>query len=287
MLDLDAGKLVSEKLLDEKDMATGEDLHTSVRGLSMPTGLTDILSGNGKYFFLHDQVFDPEGNTLRADSLDAGEIQHVFTPTGFLDDSWFHRTYWLWGSRFHSGWNQWYKAGRAVPAGRILVHQGPSVFGFGRVQGDYRWATPLKYHLFRIEKNPELLGPAKKKEAGYGQPTQNKFKYDWTRDIPLFVKAMVLAGDTLFVAGPPSVFDEKEEWKRIYDPDAQAKFARQAELLQGQGGSLLWAVSAESGENRSEQKLESMPVWDGMAAAYGRIYLPMENGTIVCLDGGR
>jgi len=50
----------------------------------------------------------------------------------------------------------------------------------------------------------------KGKEAGYGSPIQNKFKYDWTQDISIFVKAMVLADATLFVAGPPSIFDEKE-----------------------------------------------------------------------------
>jgi len=286
MLDVRSGKLLGETVLDEHDMETGEDLHKGVRGLSMPTGLTDILSGNGKYIFMHDQVFDLKGNTLAADPLEAEEIAHLFTPTGFLDDSWFHRTYWLWGSRFHSGWNQWYKAGRAVPAGRILAHRGPSVFGFGRVQGDYRWITPLKYHLFRIDKTPGLLDPTKrKKEAGYGQPTPNKFKYDWTRDVPIFVKAMLLADETLFVAGPPSIFDEKEEWKQIYEPAAQAKFARQAEILQGSRGSLLWAVSATSGEKLSEHALPSIPVWDGMAAAYGRLYLPMENGTLVCVGG--
>jgi len=286
MLDVRSGKLLGETLLDEHDMATGEDLHKGVRGLSMPTGLTDILSGNGKYIFMHDQVFDLKGNTLAADSLETDEIAHLFTPTGFLDDSWFHRTYWLWGSRFHSGWNQWYKAGRAVPAGRILAHRGPSVFGFGRVQGDYRWITPLKYHLFRIDKAPDLLDPTrKKKEASYGQPTPNIFKYDWTREVPIFVKAMVLADEILFVAGPPSILDEKEEWTRIYEPAAQDKFARQAEILQGSRGSLLWAVSAASGEKLSEHVLQSTPIWDGMAAAYGHLYLPMDNGTLVCIGG--
>ncbi len=74
----------------------------------------------------------------------------------------------------------------------------------------------------------------------------------------------------------------KERRRRI-----RAKFTRQAELLQGKEGSLLWAVSAESGEKRAELKLESMPVWDGMAAAYGRLFVPLENGTVVCLGGER
>lgn len=283
ILDVATGRLVGESLFDEKDMATGKDLHTRTAGLSMPTALTDILSGNGKYLFMHDQVIDMKGKTVDAGSL-GDDANHLFTPTGFLDDSSFHRTYWLWGNRFHSGWNQWYRMGRVVPAGRILSHRGGSIFGFGRVQGDYRWVTPLKYHLFRVDKKPSLLDPtAKKKEAGYGSPTQNKFKYDWSREMPIFVKAMVLADETLFVVGPPNILDEKEDWKRIYDAKTEAKFAEQAEIFEGADGSLLWAVSADSGEELSEVKLQSIPVWDGMAAAYGRLYLPMQDGTIVCL----
>ncbi len=283
ILDVSTGRLLSEKLLDEHDMATGKDLHEFVRGLAMPPALADVLSGNGKYLFMHSQILDLDGNTLDLASF-AGreeEIRHLFTPTGFLDESWFHRSYWLWGARFHSGWNQWYKAGRAVPAGRILVHRGTSVFGFGRVQGDFRWVTPLAYHLFHIDKQPSLLGP-KQKEAGYGQPTANRFKYHWSKQIPLFAKAMVLAGDTLFVAGPPNILDQKQQWKEIYEPDTQAEFASQAAVLEGKDGSILWAVSAESGEKLSECKLDSIPVWDGMAAAYGRLYLPTQDGGMLC-----
>ena len=283
MLDVETGKLRGEKTLDQYDMTTKEDLHTQVKGLSMPTGLPDILSGNGKYVFMHSQVFDLEGKTLDPASFEGreGEIRYLFTPTGFLDSSWFHRTYWLYGTQFHSGWNQWYKAGRAVPAGRILVHADNSVFGFGRVQGDYRWVTPLGYHLFRIDKEPELLGP-EQKEAGYGHPTPNQFKYQWSRSVPLLVKAMLLADDTLFIAGPPNTLDEKEEWKQIYDAETQAKLARQAEVLEGVDGSLLWAVSAKSGEKLSERRVDSLPVWDGMAAAYGKLYVPMQDGSVLC-----
>ena len=85
------------------------------------------------------------------------------------------------------------------------------------------------------------------------------------------------------MAGPPRIFDEKEAWKRIYEPDTQAQLARQASILQGNEGGLLWAVSAASGETLSRGELASVPVWAGMAAAYGRLYVPMEDGTVVCL----
>ena len=32
-----------------------------------------------------------------------GDGVHLFTPTGFLDDNWMHRSYWVWGKYWSSG----------------------------------------------------------------------------------------------------------------------------------------------------------------------------------------
>ena len=37
--------------------------------------------------------------------LQGGAETCLFCPTGFLDDTWFHRTYWMYGKTFASGWN--------------------------------------------------------------------------------------------------------------------------------------------------------------------------------------
>jgi hypothetical protein len=50
---------------------------------------------------------------------------------------------------------------------------------------------------------------------------------------------------------------------------------------------MLWAVSAASGERVQELKLRSMPVWDGMAAAGGRLYVATVDGRVLCMAGGR
>jgi len=83
-------------------------------------------------------------------------------------------------------------------------------------------------------------------------------------------------GEPLPYNAPISVLDAA-------DGKTLRTFAEQAEILKGKDGSVLLAVAADSGERLSELKLKSIPVWDGMAAAYGRIYLPMEDGTVVCL----
>jgi hypothetical protein len=101
----------------------------------------------------------------------------------------------------------------------------------------------------------------------------------------LIARAMVLADRTLFVAGPPDVVDEEEIWGRTLEPQVQAKLKAQSAALDGSNGSLLWAVSAANGEQLAQYELESVPAWDGMAAANGRLYLSMKNGRVLCMEG--
>ncbi|HIN94622.1 MAG TPA: LamG domain-containing protein, partial [Planctomycetes bacterium] len=110
-------------------------------------------------------------------------------------------------------------------------------------------------------------------------------KYHWTEEIPVFVRAMVLANKTLFVAGPPDLIDEEDTFERLVkrDPQVQAVLAEQDKVLNGSKGALLRAVSAEDGQSLGEFSLPSLPVWDGMAIAGGYIYLATEDGTVLRL----
>jgi hypothetical protein len=92
---------------------------------------------------------------------------------------------------------------------------------------------------------------------------------------------MVVAGETMFIAGPPDVLraekEQGEEALTLKNPE---------EVLaawEGRKGALLHAVAAETGETLAEYKLDSAPVFDGMAAANGRLYLSMKNGSMLCL----
>ncbi len=95
---------------------------------------------------------------------------------------------------------------------------------------------------------------------------------------------MVLAGETLFVAGPPEVLDEPKALFRLGDREIQTALAAQAEALEGRRGAVLWAVSASDGRKLNERKLDAMPVWDGMAAAGGRLYLSCADGSLRCFS---
>lgn len=96
---------------------------------------------------------------------------------------------------------------------------------------------------------------------------------------------MVLAGDTLFVAGPADVIDEEQVFKQINDLQSRQRLDDQATAFEGKKGGLLWAVSAADGKRLAEQQLDVTPVFDGMAAAGGRLYMATTNGRVVCLAG--
>ena len=48
---------------------------------------------------------------------------------------------------------------------------------------------------------------------------------------------------------------------------------------------MLWSVSTEDGKRLSNQRLKELPLFDGMIAAHGRLYLVTEKGTVLCYQG--
>jgi hypothetical protein len=91
----------------------------------------------------------------------------------------------------------------------------------------------------------------------------------WKTFLPVRIRAMVKAGDTLFVAGPPDELDAK-------DPYA---------ALDGKRGAKLVAVSAKDGKKLAESTLDVPPVFDGLIAAKGRLLVALEDGSLACLEG--
>ena len=43
------------------------------------------------------------------------------------------------------------------------------------------------------------------------------------------------------------------------------------------------AVDKQTGEKIAEYRLEHLPVFDGMAAAEGSLFIPLKDGTVVCM----
>ncbi|MEE9613062.1 MAG: PQQ-binding-like beta-propeller repeat protein [Desulfatiglandales bacterium] len=303
-LDPKTGRKISETILDDRDPKTGENLQVHVKGLNMPAALPDVLSSDGKYIYMRTQRFDLNGvrqHIAQTDVKDQlGEGRHLFCSTGMLDGSWLHRSYWIFGKSIASGAGGWPRAGRVTPAGRLLVLDDSNVYGYGRRPEYYKWTTPMEYHLFASDREPQLVRAAARKKAAKPSAQQKKQQkkkkrsrpapatkpvYHWSRETPLYVRAMVLADKTLFIAGPPDIIDEEEIFKNPEARNVAKELREQTDVLEGQKGALLHVVSAGDGKKLAEYNLQSLPVWDSMAAANSRLYLSMENGRVLCLEG--
>jgi len=302
-LDPKTGRKISENILDDRDPKTGENLQVHVKGLNMPPALADILSSDGKYLYMRIQRFDLNGIRQHIAPTDVtdqlGEGRHLLCSTGMLDGSWFHRSYWIFGKSIASGAGGWPRAGRVTPAGRLLVVDDSNVYGYGRKLEYYKWTTPMEYHLFASDREPEIVKRAARKQTAKLTPRQQRQQkkkqssaapttrplYYWSREAPLYVRAMVLANKTLFIAGPPDIIDEEQIFKNLGAPVVARELREQTSAFDGQKGALLHVVSASDGKKLAEYKLETVPVWDGMAAANGRLYLSMKNGRVQCFEG--
>ena len=286
------GAKIGEKVLDDRVPGTDDNLQVALKGLDMPVALPDVLVSDGPYVYMRSQQFDGEGNRIDIDvptrgaGEQKGETAHLFCPTGLLDDVWWHRSYWVFGRVWKSGAGGYYQAGRFAPSGRPMVFDEHKVYSFGRKPQYYRWTTPMEYMLYACARQPEVveLGKATAR-AGLGAMPPNTIQKDWTRDVPILVRAMVLADNTLFLAGPPDLFDEPETLDTLHMPETQKLLARQAGALEGAEGAVLWAVSTTEGEKLAELKLDSLPVFDGMVAAGDRLYYTATDGSVVCLGG--
>lgn len=509
-LDAESGRKLAEVVIDDRDPESGTNLQERLQVLNMPVGLPDVLSSDDRFVYMRSQRFDFDGKRqdlgphsgqpAQQGAVQSGEGAHLFAPMGFLDDTWFHRSYWVYGRSFAGGHAGYYQAGKYTPSGRILVFDDESVYGYGRKPQYLRWTTTMEHQLFAADKaapeiDPQLIrrgggvslvrfkntdvldptgrplaveawiyaerpqgvvlargGPsngyalvirggqprfvirsaeeissvsanqnvvgrwvhlagvltadkklqifvdgklagqaeasdfiaakpvqttqigadeggsvgsyssplafsgtidevrvyhgtitAEEIQARFTEPGQTAAKdatlvlacsfdkgdaadlsgnknhgtvelaqavkgrigdglkfvgrpgrgggsnveHRWTKDVPLFVRAMLLAEGTLFIAGPPDIVDEEESFRLLVGGDeaVQQRLAEQAAALQGRQGGLLQAVSSVDGEKLAEYRLDSLPVWDGMAAARGRLYLATTNGKVICFSG--
>ncbi len=175
-LELETGKKLSETIMDETNPETGNNMQDKIMTLQMPVGLPDILSCDGTHIFMKSQKFDLEGNRLEIGpnsgefvaqvAKQRGPDAHIFAPMGFLDDTWFHRSYWVLGQSFAGGHGGYYQAGRFAPSGRIMVNGNGYVFGYGRKPEYLRWTTTLEHQLFAAEPNPPEIPEGFGKKGG-------------------------------------------------------------------------------------------------------------------------
>jgi len=291
-LDAGSGKILMEKVLGHIDPVTGKSLQRTEVWPEMRVALPDVLSCDGESVYMRRERFDlkwgsiarPEtelrkpGNPLTAYKHQKGPGQHLFSPIGFLDDSWWHRAYWTYGRNFSGGYTHYYGAARYTPSGRILCFNDTTVFGYGRkplqIQGQAG-----DYQLFAAEKNAPVVDYGRK-ESNTWPPPSKRIDHNWTVDAPLHVRAMVVADKTIYIAGPPRVLNDSTLYNTVTDAGLLGKSKEEASAYRGDKGAILQAVSAADGGTVTERKLDVLPVFDGMIAAAGKIFLTMQDGSV-------
>ncbi len=105
----------------------------------------------------------------------------------------------------------------------------------------------------------------------------------WKQDVPIYVRAMILAGENLFIAGPPDIIDEETTFQELTEGDQEVErlLAAQDALLSGDSG-LLLSIDTLTGQIKNKIKLGTLPAWDGMAGANGQLFLSTLDGTVIC-----
>ena len=276
-LDLATGRQLLVRTFYSRDPETGDALKLykpfflskRYSRMEMPGVLPDVLSTDGENIWMR-------GVTFNLDLMIQPEFPaHLFSSMGFLDDSWWELSYWLYGKHMFGGRAGVGQATTMYPNARIMVCDAESVYGYQ--YGYERIRAPF---FVASGKTPKI------KTVKLKKGTRKQLVYRWKAPVPLHVHGLVLAGDTLFMAGPPEIDIKaarallKSVTTDTYDPPPALKDA--SDTFQGKKGGFLVALSKTDGKKLLETKLDVIPVFDGLIAANRRLYLSSQAGTVLC-----
>ena len=292
-LDPATGKLLHKTCIDGPHPDMKKDIG---KPFSAEGTFSDVLVTDGTYLYMQQVMLDAALKQQTPPPLtnmgDKKFGRHVFSTAGFLNDSWWNRTFWMHTERYPG----FYIAQQSPKTGQLVVHDEKTTYGV-KCYTKRNVHSPMFFpgkdgYLLVADDNetePILVGDPGNPKAIKWLPHQHSRRelqlthkavdFDkgvgfarskppkWSTWIPVRARAMVIAGKTLVIAGPPDVLDPT-------DPLA---------AFEGRAGGVLWTISAQDGKKISECKLASPPVFDGMIAAGGRLYLATRDGKVVCM----
>jgi outer membrane protein assembly factor BamB len=233
---------------------------------SMGGSTTDVLVSDGTSIYMHTIRFDR--NCVRQ----ATHGRHIFSTTALLDGAENHRSHIALGTGDFSrtpvaySWianraNGAYGARLSVPYGLMLSYDPTCVWGVkrpGRNGGSYQLFAQTNTPFSPNDKHLPDFRPAK-------DTTTPAVK--WSVRLPMRPRAMLRAAGMIFLAGMSD---------RPTEGDPHATF-------EGRAGGMLRTASATDGAVLAHRKLKSPPVWDGLAAAGGRLYMSAMDGSVTCM----
>ena len=271
------------------------------RPFDMRGARSEVLVSDGEYIYMRQVQFNKKlerQETPRITRLGDRKMgRHLFSTSSLLDDSWWDRTYWM-----HSGrWPGFYMGNQAPKSGQLLVFDDSTTYGvkvfYRRNVHSPMFIPGEKGYLLYSDHNstePALIGKDDPRNPVDWLPqsafylgkkkatlTSKAANFDkgmgfvrleppvWKTWVPVRIRAMVEAGDRLFIAGPPDAMPED-------DPLA---------AFEGRLGARMWVLSTEDGRKLAEYELESPPAFDSLIAAGGRLFLCSGDGHVLCFEG--
>ncbi|MFC1497604.1 PQQ-binding-like beta-propeller repeat protein [Verrucomicrobiota bacterium] len=284
-LDVATGEVLFDKTMSaEKTDVAGDREH--IRSSGMP----DIFVSNGEVIGMRNVLFTKELSRFGAEGTILNSI------TGILGDSRMHRMSWVLGSNKVKSGSYTYDN----PFGLMIVFDDKVAVGIQSLYS-FRKYTPslwpenhtgdhhqqyIKYspRMFPVgirlysqknvivEDDQELVKKEEEERAKLKGIARSKWRPDysgtrshlWTEKVKLIVNSMLLTSDTVYVAGEYDslrIFESADEMKK---------------------GGVMMAFSRKNGEKIAEYPLDSNPVNDGMIAADGKLFVSLENGSVVC-----
>jgi outer membrane protein assembly factor BamB len=232
----------------------------------MPGARSDVLVGDGEAVYLRQVKFDAalkqQGSWGTQDFGNTSAGMRLMSTSDLLDDAEFNRTCWRYAP-------QWSSNQGGGNSGQILVFNSTTTYA-AQVYSKHVAQSEVYFPGKDYVKLFATSHASAQHEAAAGKGKQRAAlasEAAWTVTVPIYARAMALADKTLLLAGLPDTLDPK-------DPLA---------VLEGRIGGILWAVSTADGKKLSEIKLDAPPVFDGVIAAGGRLFVSLTDGRVVCM----
>jgi len=233
--------------------------------------LADILVSNGNNISMRNAGFDSQ--------LQKGKSAGLTASTGLLEDAWFHRQ--GWSGNGGKGQLIAFDGTRSVSVSTPYANLKQSRKGkyqqYNQVGHFHQKFTRYKEEFFPVGTTITARGKAAGKPTAKGKGKKGRAKGKggpglWSKEVKLQPRALVIAGDKVLTAGWLDAMVVEVKTGRAKDPANPDPH-----------DAVLRIYSTDKGEQIFELKLPAEPVFDGMAAADGQLFLSMKNGKLACL----
>ncbi len=262
-VDVKTGKLIHKGLINDVSTAQkAADKNDGTEHIEKAIGvLQDILVKDGDAMFMQ---FQKIGMDLKLGSKGGGK-QLGFLGDSLLYPAWFCRTGWYIGE----------PSQKSTFEAREGKKKANTVINEPFRQGQYLIFDDKTTYGMRIFKYIAKLGSFVPGADGYElfADSNESDKHLWSVRVPVRIEAMIVTdaqkdqqGKILFIAGTPDIVDTTDYWAAV----------------DGRKGGKLWSIDATNGKAISKYDLKSAPVFDGMIAENGKIYIATKDGSIVC-----